>query len=132
MSYLPYMHAFFMALAVILILVAVVTVRRKKAGWFNLHRGAASLGVVSALVAFMAEFIFKSAMNYPHVSSPHAIGGAITLVMLIATPALGAKIASNPKYRSVHRMFGRITSAFIVLTAIAGAARFIQLLSIKS
>jgi hypothetical protein len=67
-------------------------------------------------------------MHYPHIKSPHAIAGVISLVLLIITPTLGSLIASNPKsYREIHRVFGKITSVAVVLTAFMGIASFIQL-----
>jgi hypothetical protein len=128
MPYLPYLHILFMATAVILVITAAVIVRKKKAGWFIHHRRIAFLGVLSALIAFIAEFTFKNVMNYPHIKSPHSIAGVISLVLLIITPTLGYLIASNPKsYREIHRVLGKITSVAVVLTAFMGIARFIQL-----
>jgi len=131
MSYLPYFHVFFMALALILIMLAVVIAHSRKADWFKRHRTSAAMAVVCALIAFLAEFIFKAAMNYPHLSSPHAIAGAITLTLLIITPVMGLKIASDPKFRTIHRALGRVTGCAVLLTAVAGVARFIQLLAMK-
>jgi hypothetical protein len=128
MVYLPYVHILFMATTVILVVTTATIARKKKAGWFVLHRRIASLGVLSALIAFTAEFSFKAIMHYPHVQSPHALAGVILLVLLVVTPALGSQIASNPKlYRGIHRTLGKITSVIVVLTAFMGIARFIQL-----
>jgi hypothetical protein len=128
MTYLPYLHILFMATAVILVISAATIARKKKTGWFVRHRRIASIGVLSALVAFIAEFIFKTVMHYPHIKSPHAIAGVISLVLLITTPTLGSLIAMNPKsYRGTHRIFGKSTSVAVVLTAFMGIARFVQL-----
>jgi hypothetical protein len=128
MTYLPYIHIIFMATAVILVITAAFIARKKMTGWFVRHRRIASLGVLSALLAFAAEFIFKAAMHYPHIKSPHTIAGVISLVLLIITPTLGFLIASNPKsYRGIHRVLGKITSVAVALAAFMGIARFIQL-----
>jgi hypothetical protein len=41
MVYLPYLHIFFMATAVILAVTAAIIARRKGTGWYVLHRRAA-------------------------------------------------------------------------------------------
>lgn len=128
MTYLPYLHILFMAIAVILVITAAIIARKKKTDWFVRHRRIASLGVLLALLAFFAEFIFKTVMHYPHIKSPHAIAGVISLMLLVITLTLGSLIASKPKsYREIHRAFGKITSLAIVLTAFMGIARFIQI-----
>ena len=128
MAYLLYLHIFFMASAVVLVISAFAIVRRKKTGWFARHRRIALLSVLSALLGFIAEFIFKTAMHYPHLKSPHAFAGVISLVLLIITPATGLLIASAPKrYRALHKTLGKITSVAVLITASMGIARFIQL-----
>ena len=64
MSYLPYFHVFLMALALILVMLAVVIAHSRKADWFKLHRASAAMAVACALIAFLAEFTFKAAVNY--------------------------------------------------------------------
>jgi hypothetical protein len=128
MTYLPYLHILFMVTAAVLVVSAAIIARRKKTGWFVRHRRMAPLGALSALLAFAAEFIFKSVMHYPHIKSPHAFAGVISLVLLIITPTFGTLIASDPKaYRELHKTLGKITSVAVVLTALMGIARFIQL-----
>jgi hypothetical protein len=128
MIYLPYLHISFMILSVILVISAAILALKKKPGWFTRHHNIALLGVLSALLAFIAEFTFKTAMLYPHIKSPHAIAGVISLVLLIITPITGRIIAANPKrFRAIHKTLGRITSVAIVTTAAMGIARFIQL-----
>jgi uncharacterized membrane protein YozB (DUF420 family) len=128
MEYLLYLHIFFMASAVVLVISAFLIVRRKRPGWFALHRRTAILAVLSALLGFIAEFIFKTAMHYPHLKSPHAFAGVISLMLLIITPATGLLIASAPKrYRAIHKTLGKITSVVVPVTAFMGIARFIQL-----
>ncbi len=128
MIYLPYLHISFMILSVILVISAAILALKKKPGWFTRHRNIALLGVLSALLAFIAEFTFKTAMHYPHIKSPHAIAGVISLVLLIITPISGRMIAANPKrFRAIHKTLGRITPVAVVITAAMGIARFIQL-----
>lgn len=128
MIYLLYLHIFFMIISVILVISAAAIALKKKPGWFTRHHSIALLGVLSALLAFIAEFTFKTGMHYPHVKSPHAIAGVISLALLILTPITGKMIASNPKrFRTIHKSLGRITSVAVVVTAAMGIARFIQL-----
>lgn len=130
MKILVFVHLAFMAATVFLVISAAVIVFRKKKGWFLLHRKVALSGVAAALAGFLAEFIFKWAMQYPHFRSPHAIAGLITLVLLLITPAAGAMIPKNQKImRPVHMALGRITAVAVAATAIMGAVRFIQLSS---
>lgn len=128
MIYLPYVHMLCMITAVILIMTAVMIVRRKKAGWFVLHRKMASMGALSALIGFIAEFSFKTIKHYPHIQSPHAIAGIVTLTLVIITPIIGAQIASKPEqFKKTHQLLGKITAVAVALTALMGIARFIQL-----
>jgi hypothetical protein len=117
-----------MIISVILVISAATIALKKKTGWFTRHRSIALLGVLSALLAFIAEFTFKTAMHYPHIKSPHAIAGVISLVLFIITPTTGRMIATNPKrFRAIHKILGRITSVAVVTTAAIGIVRFIQL-----
>jgi hypothetical protein len=117
-----------MATAVVLVVVAFIIVRTRKTGWFVLHRKVASLGTLLALVAFLAEFTFKTVMHYPHIRSPHSIAGVISLGLLIVTPVIGSRIAATPqKYRDMHKLLGKITSVAVILTGLMGIARFIQI-----
>jgi hypothetical protein len=131
MRSLFFLHVFFMAATLIIVISAATIAHRKKQGWFVLHRKMALSGVVTALAGFAAEFIFKSVMHYPHFQSPHALGGLITLALLIITPAAGLLIAKDPKnIRPIHITMGRITSVAVIATALMGIVRFIEL-SIK-
>ncbi len=122
------LHIIFMATTLIIVISAATIAHRKKQGWFMLHRKVALTGVVTALVGFAAEFLFKALLHYPHFQSPHAIGGLITLALLIITLATGVLIAKNPKrLRPIHITLGRITSVAVIFTALMGIVRFIEL-----
>ena len=117
-----------MAATLIIVISAATIAHKKKQGWFVLHRKMALSGVVTALAGFAAEFIFKAVLHYPHFQSPHAIGGLITLALLIITPAAGLLIAKNPKnLKPMHITLGRITSIAIIATALMGIVRFIEI-----
>jgi uncharacterized membrane protein YozB (DUF420 family) len=122
------LHIVFMALSVVLIVAAVVTARARKPLWLKKHKTLALGGVTSALIAFVIIVCLKIAMHYSHFQSPHAIVGLVTFIFLIITPAVGAMVAKGPSFlRPVHKTLGRITSAAILLTALMGLARFLQL-----
>lgn len=128
MRSLFFLHVFFMAATLIIVISAATIAHRKKQGWFVLHRKMALSGVVTALAGFAAEFIFKSVLHYPHFQSPHALGGLITLALLIITPAAGLLIAKDPKnIRPIHITMGRTTSVAVIATALMGIVRFIEL-----
>jgi uncharacterized membrane protein YozB (DUF420 family) len=122
------MHIFLMAAAVIFIISAVVAARRKKQGWLNRHRALAITGAISAGAAFALIFISKTVMHYPHFHSPHAVAGAVTLALLIMTPVSGALVVSGKNsLRTAHRILGRTTSLALVLTALSGIFRMVQI-----
>ncbi len=130
MRNLFYLHVFFMAATFIIVISAATIAHRKKQGWFMLHRKVALTGVVTVLAGFAAEFTFKAVLHYPHFQSPHAIGGLITLALLIITPAAGLLIAKNPeKIRPIHITLGKIASVAVIATALMGVVRFIEISS---
>jgi hypothetical protein len=123
-----FLHVFFMATTLILVISAATTAHRKKQGWFVLHRKLALTGVVTALIGIAAEVILKAVLHYPHFQSPHTIGGLITLVLLVITASAGLLIAKNPKnLRLFHITLGRITSLAVIATALMGIVRFFEL-----
>ena len=128
MQILMLVHSALMVISAAFILTAVFIARARKPRWLKRHKTLAIAGVVSSLAAFAVIFIAKAGMQFPHFQSPHAIAGALTLAMLIATPVIGALIPKKPKVlRPVHRVLGRIVSAAIILTAVMGLLRFLQL-----
>jgi hypothetical protein len=123
-----YIHVVFMAATLIIVIYASTIAYRKKQGWFVLHRKMALSGVVTALIAATAEITLKTVMHYPHFQSPHAIGGLITVTLLIITPLTGVLIAKAPaKLRPIHITLGRVTLIAVIATALMGIARFIEL-----
>jgi hypothetical protein len=130
MRYLFFLHVFFMAATFIIVISAATIAHRKKQGWFLLHRKLALAGVVTVLLGFAAEFTFKAVLHYPHFKSPHAIGGLVTLALLIITASAGLLIAKNPQQiRPIHITLGRIASVAVVATALMGVVRFIEISS---
>jgi hypothetical protein len=127
MRNLIYVHLAFMTIAALLTVASAMIARGRKEGWFKRHRILALCGVCSALVAFMAIVTLKLSAGYPHFQSPHAIGGGVTLVLLIVTPITGKFMGKGAKgLRPVHKILGKITSVVVVLTAISGYIRFFK------
>jgi uncharacterized membrane protein YozB (DUF420 family) len=128
MSIYTILHFAFMSLAVICILTGAIIAHSRKQNWLKKHKSFAITGVICSLIAFGSIFFFKVSMQFPHFHSPHAIGGAVTLLLLIATPTLGALIPKGPKgLRAAHKLLGRITSAAILLVAVSGVLRLLQI-----
>jgi 4-amino-4-deoxy-L-arabinose transferase-like glycosyltransferase len=128
MQILIIVHIALMVISAALIVTAVFIARARKPRWLKRHKTFAISGVVTSLAAFTVIFIAKAGMQFPHFHSPHAIAGVLTLAILVATPIIGALIPKKPKaLRPVHRVLGRIVSAAIILTALMGLLRFLQL-----
>jgi uncharacterized membrane protein YozB (DUF420 family) len=125
---LLYAHIILMAVAAILVVSAVVTARKRKPGWLNRHKAMAMTGTLCAMAAFVCMFLSKAVMHFPHFHSPHAVAGLATVIMLIITPASGVLVVSGKNgLRPLHRLLGRVTSLALVLTALSGVFRMIQI-----
>jgi hypothetical protein len=128
MQNLMFVHIGLMALSVVLIGTAVTIAHGRKQNWLKRHKTFALSGVVSALAGFIVMFIFKTVTQFPHFQSLHAIAGIIGVTFLIATPVIGVNIPHGPKFfRPMHRLLGRITGIVILLAAVMGIFRLIQL-----
>ena len=128
MQNLMFVHIGVMALSVVLIGIAVTIAQGRKQNWFKRHKAFALFGVVSGLAGFIVMFVFKMSTQYPHFQSLHAIGGIIGVLLLIVTPIIGANIPHGPKFfRPTHRALGRITGIVVLLTAVLGIFRLVQL-----
>ncbi len=75
MAYLLYLHICFMASAVALAIPAFAIVREEGNRLVRPSPQNDTLAILSALLGFIAEFIFKTAMHYPHLKSPHVFAG---------------------------------------------------------
>jgi hypothetical protein len=128
MNFLLPAHIAFMALALVLVVSAAVIAKRRKKNWLVMHKRCAISGTFSSLIAAICIVALKIAHGYSHFQSPHALAGLVTLCLLVIAPALGAAIPKGPKpLRAIHRFFGRLTAAAIVLTSVMGVFRFLQI-----
>jgi uncharacterized membrane protein YozB (DUF420 family) len=122
-------HVVFMPLAVMLTSTAALIAHNKKTNWFKLHRMLALAGAVCGILAFGFIFTLKIRMGYPHFQSPHAIAGAIAVVLLFVTLYLGLSLAAGKKaFRSVHKIFGKITVGVLAVALVMGVARLLMML----
>ncbi|MFH0919192.1 MAG: hypothetical protein V1913_02430 [Fibrobacterota bacterium] len=128
MSGLMFAHFILMAVAAIAVVAAAIIARKKGPNWFPRHRAFALAGSLCALVAFGCVVYVKRANQYPHFKSPHAVAGLVSIILLVVTPILGVLLTQGREtLRGSHRLFGRITSLAILLTAVMGALRLLQI-----
>jgi hypothetical protein len=121
-------HMILMPLALALTVASVIVLRGQKANRLNLHRALAAAGGVSGIVAFGFVFALKAKAAYPHFQSPHAIAGAVTLVLLL-TALIGGGIASQKKnIIRLHKITGKIALAAMLVTLVMGIARLVLML----
>ncbi len=124
------MHFTLMGAAAVLFIAAMMTARGKKgAGWFFRHRRLAFTGVAAAVAGVLSIAYLKFSMNYPHFKSPHAIGGLVTMFAILASPVFGTLTAAGKRgMRAVHRNLGRVTVILVVITAVFGVLRLLQIM----
>jgi hypothetical protein len=122
------LHIVFMPLALALTVASLVVLRSQKANRLNLHRALAAVGGVCGIIAFGFIFALKAKAAYPHFQSPHAIAGAVTLVLLLAA-LIGGGIASQKKnILRMHKITGKIALAAMLVTLVMGIARLVLML----
>jgi len=128
MQKLLIIHLALMVTSLAFVMTAVIIARKRKAGWLKNHKPLALTGAASALAGFVVIFFAKAITQFPHFHSPHALAGATAVFILIFTVTVGLRIASGPKnLRPFHRVLGRVTAIVIMLTAISGLIRLLQL-----
>jgi len=127
MKNLIWVHLTFMAAGAILIISAAVIAHGRKQGWFKRHRALALSGAAMSLFALLAVEILKASMDIPHLRTPHSICGAVSIILLVITPATGKLISSGGKgMKSLHKILGRITLLAVLATAFMGAMQFFK------
>jgi hypothetical protein len=128
MQILMFVHIGLMAIAAVLIGVGATIAHGRNQNWLKRHKIFVLSGVISALAGFFVMFVFKMVTQFPHFQSLHAIAGIIGVLFLIVTPIIGFNIAHGPKFfRPMHRLLGRITGIVVLLAAIMGIFRLVQL-----
>ncbi len=132
MSVYTIIHFSLMGMAALLLLAAILTARKKRdSAWLNKHRMLAISGVIAIIAGALVMFFHKEAASYPHFESPHAIGGVAAVMLILITPTMGMILAKGKQaLRPVHRLFGRITFSIVVIAAIFGVLRLLQLMKV--
>jgi len=121
----PY-HAALMILGIALMLFGTFTARflRKKRWWFKVHRAVGIIAALAVASGLIMSVVMVSVSHGSHFSMPHTYMGALTLLFVLSTPLIGylqSKIRGKRKLlASMHRWFGRIALALMVITIIAG------------
>ena len=122
MSTFPVLHFSFMALALVLCITAIIIVRKKQGtNWLKKHALINIAGTFAAILGLLSMFYFKSSMGYPHFKSPHALGGLVTLIILLCMPVIGNLVMSGRQnLRKPHRVLGRAVIILMIITAAFG------------
>jgi len=128
MQKLLIIHLALMATSLAFIVTAVLIAKARKAGWLKRHKPLALTGAASALTGFIVIFFAKTMAQFPHFNSPHAFAGLAVVFILLFTATVGFRLAGGPPgLRPLHRVLGRIAAIVIVITAVSGLLRFLQL-----
>ncbi|HQO03018.1 MAG TPA: hypothetical protein PLI62_12160 [Spirochaetota bacterium] len=123
------LHMSIMGLALCFIIVAVVLVKRKTGSqWVKKHRSRAITGGALAVSGVVTIAVFKSIKGFPHLASPHAVAGLVTVITVLAALALGTMLMSgNAGLRLIHRIAGWTALVLFVITAVSGILRLMAL-----
>lgn len=127
MNLLPF-HALSMGLAFVTMISAIVIARyfKTKKWWLKAHRILNIMAVVFAVAGFVLAFLMVSSTGGPHLRVPHAVIGAVTLLLLLVMPVLGSAIFRTKDKKAIvslkraHRFLGRITAIMLTVTIVAG------------
>lgn len=123
-----WVHAGLMSCSLVAVLsgIGVARFARKQKWWLKTHRALAGSGAAAALAGFAAAFIMVAQSGGPHLRVPHAFLGAVTLLAMVALPALGSyMLKAKPKERAAalrraHRAAGRVAAVLLTLTVLSG------------
>ncbi|HEU19346.1 MAG TPA: hypothetical protein ENO00_08245 [Deltaproteobacteria bacterium] len=121
---LIWVHAGFMAAAIILMMSGAVIVRffKEKRWWLTVHRRTGLAGSFCVIIGFAGAFAMVSLFEGSHLSVPHAYIGLISFLIALLTPALGIMQFrlrhQAASIRKMHRLSGW-TTLLLMSTAIA-------------
>ncbi|MEN6492387.1 MAG: cytochrome b561 domain-containing protein [Rectinema sp.] len=127
MSLLPF-HVVSMGLAFLSMISAIVIARyfKTKKWWLKAHRVLNIGAVIFAVAGLVFALLMVSSTGGPHIRVPHAVIGAVTLVLLVVMPFLGSAIFKTKDKKAIqnlkktHRHMGRITALMLTVTVAAG------------
>lgn len=124
-------HAFLIGAGVLLMLASLyIVLFMKKKKWRIKRHKQLSLGGNSLIIlGVILMFVGKQIDGWPHFTSPHGIGGLLTFILMLTTPALAfLGMKGNRKLLKVHKWFGRVTGTLMVLVALFGLINFLSLI----
>lgn len=119
-------HAVFMTTGLLLMAVAVATVKKKapKTWWFKAHKVTGGLAVVIVLIGLITALYMVSQSGGGHFRVSHAYLGILTLLFSVITPVVGTLSAKwkshKPQVRSIHIWCGRAAVFLIVVVIVSG------------
>jgi uncharacterized membrane protein len=124
-------HALFMIIGlIVLVYAASISMKKKTNQWLQKHRLFALSGVTSVIIGLISMIIFKESQGYPHLASPHAIGGMVTVIAVLTTPILGYLITKGKqKVKPIHKLLGKITIILVAITIIFGFIRLLEIVN---
>lgn len=125
------LHSIFMILGFVLLLFAVrISSKKKNNLWLKKHRVTAIFGVLSVITGLLIMVVFKESQGYPHLKSPHSIGGLVTVIAVLTTPILGYLITRGKQNdKKIHKLSGKITLILVGITIISGFVRVWQIVN---
>jgi len=119
-------HALFMTLGLISMLVAIYIAKFKKeeTWWLGRHKKLGITGAISTIVGLIIGFYMIADSTGEHFRVPHAFFGLATIILAILTPTIGLSMFKFIKYintmKPLHRWLGRVTATLMIITIISG------------
>ncbi len=120
-------HAFFMVMALFLMADSIIVVKMFKGKWKKfllVHKIAGSAGVVFAILGIVTAIYMISDSGRSHLGSLHSWLGILTIISLLASPAIGQLhfklIRKTRKLRAVHIYFSWAVICLWLFTILTG------------
>lgn len=123
------LHLSIMGLALLFTARAVMIAKRKDGPlWMKMHRSRAIIAGALAVSGVAVIAVFKTLKGFPHFKSPHAMGGMVTVIVVLSTLALGAFLVQGTQgLRRVHRFAGWAAIALVCISVLFGVLRLMEL-----
>jgi hypothetical protein len=122
--YWPF-HATLMTAGFSILVAGMVIMRyHKTSNWYKTHKTLQIMGGASVIAGLSIAIGMVSLSGISHLISFHGILGAVTIVLLLSTLAIGSFVISSPDKKAAvapaHRWMGRIAIGLVVLNIILG------------
>lgn len=122
------MHGVLLGLMVLLCGSAAVVAWRRAGNWLRLHRWLGFAGAGSGWIGVGIMVFEKIEHGYPHLKSPHAVGGLVVGVLLVVVPVLGFLATRGVGgLRMPHRVLARILVVLGPIVLASGVVRYLQI-----